>query len=761
MAEELRRSRAGPVRSRRLLRHVRDVMAGPGSGQSRLNEVVRTIAADMEVEVCSVYVMRPGDLLELFATEGLRPTAVRRTRLRVGEGVVGTIAAEARPYNLPEAALHPSFASRPETGEEAYHSMLGVPILRGGVVIGVLAVQSRQRRIYPAAEVEALQTAAMVLAELVAGGELVSRDEFRPTAASPLRPERYDGLALSPGLAMGAAVLHQRRLGIREMVAEDPEAELERLNEAVTRMHRALDDLLVSADLGTSGAPRDVLETFRMFAEDTGWLDRIAEAIRSGFTAEAAVQKVHEDMRARLAQVSDPYLRERLHDFDDLANRLLRHLSGEHGPTVRADLPEQFILVAGNLGPVELLDYDRGNLKGVVLEEGSTTAHATILARALDIPVVGRVHNVLANVEPGDRVIVDGDRSQVFIRPADEVAESFEQALKARADRRAAYAAMRDLPAETRDGARVALYLNAGLSVDLAALAETGAEGVGLYRTEIPFMARSAYPGVDDQAEIYREILDAAGEKPVLFRTLDIGSDKSLPYWGLRGEENPAMGWRAIRVSLDRPLMLRQQFRALVRAAAGRPLSVMFPMVAHVSEFIAARRLLWREVERERAAGVPVPEPLRAGVMFEVPALAWQLPELLARADFVSVGTNDLLQFLYASDRSNPSVADRYDPLSPPVLALLRSVVEHCAAARVPLSLCGEAAGRPIEAMALIGIGFRSISMPAPGIGPVKTMIRSLELGPLEQYLKTLYNLPDHSLRERIRAFAVDHGVTI
>lgn len=744
---------------RRLLARVRDVMGGPGSAQQRLDRVVEIIAADMVAEVCSVYVRRPGEVLELFATQGLKRSAVHQTRLRFGEGLIGDIAAHARPFALADAQEHPSFAYRPETGEEIYHSLMGVPILRGGRVIGVVAVQNRTRRHYTEEEIETLQTVAMVLAELVAGGELLSRQDLLPDDGEEATVLRLDGVTLNGGLGLGQAVLHQRHFVIESLVAEDPVAEHRRLGEAFADMHGAIDDLLDGETLADGGEHRDILESYRMIAEDAGWLARIEEAIDTGLTAEAAVQKVRNDIRARMRQVSDPYLRERVHDFDDLANRLMQHLLGGGRPAAQ-EMPENAIVVARSMGPAELLDYDATRLKGLVLEEGSPTAHVAIVARALEIPVVGHARGVLDQVEEDDPMIVDGDDAQVFIRPGEDVRETFHASLKAREEQKAHYQALRDEPPETTDGTRISLNINAGLMIDMAQLAETGADGVGLFRTEIPFMVQAEFPDVDTQREVYAKALDEAAGKPVVFRTLDVGGDKALPYWRNGGEDNPALGWRAIRVTLDHPAMLRRQFRALIQAAAGRELRVMFPMVAEVTEFDAARAILERELDLQAQRGL-VPATVAVGAMLEVPGLVFQLPALLPRVDFLSVGSNDMVQFLFASDRGNPRLAGRYDDLSPIMIEVLRTVVERCREADVPLSLCGEMAGRPVDAMALIGLGFRSLSMATPSIGPVKEMIRSLSARALTEYMATLTDAAEHSLRETLKAFARDHGVIV
>jgi phosphotransferase system enzyme I (PtsP) len=750
---------AAPTVSRRLLARLRDVMAGSGTAQERLDKVVTLIAADMVAEVCSSYVLRAGEVLELFATEGLKKSAVHKTRLRVGEGLVGDIAAHARPLALADAQAHPNFAYRPETGEEIYHSLMGVPIIRGGRVVGVLVVQNRTMRHYTDEEIETLETVAMVLAELVASGELVKRDELVQVDGNALLPLRVEGIRLNGGVGIGVAVLHQHRVTIRRLVAEDPEVELARLRSALTSIRTALDELFARPEL-RDGEHRDVLETYRMFTEDKGWLARIGEAIRTGLTAEAAVQKVHDDTRARMNQITDPYLRERLHDFEDLANRLLQHLSGDEGAT-KGELPENAVLIARTLGPMELFDYDPRRLRGLVLEEGSPTMHVAIVARAMDIPVVGRAKEVLDKVEPLDPMIVDGDNAQVFIRPPEDIRETFAQSLVVREQRIAGYAKLRDLPAITRDGIPVGIHMNAGLLLDLQHLHESGADGIGLYRTELPFMARSSLPDVAAQTLLYRKILDQAAGKPVVFRSLDVGGDKVLPYWNPSDEDNPALGWRSIRITLDRPAVLRHQLRALLRAAAGRELRIMFPMIAEVNELVQARRVLDIEVEHELRAGHPPPSKLLVGTMLEVPALAFQLDTLLPRVDFVSIGSNDLQQFLFAVDRGNPRISERYDPLAPAMVSFIRRIAHRCRDAGVSLSVCGEMAGRPLEAMTLIAAGVRTLSLSAPSIGPIKSMVRSLDVAAAEAYLDRLLNLPDRSLRDKLKDFAIDHGVVL
>jgi phosphotransferase system enzyme I (PtsP) len=750
---------AAPSGPRILLRRLREVMGGEGTAQARMDQLVTTIAANMVAEVCSIYLLRDG-VLELFATEGLNATAVHKTTLRIGEGLVGQIAQLAKPMALSEARSHPNFAARPETGEEDYHSLMGVPVLRGGRVVGVLVLQNRINRDYSADETEAMQTIAMVLAEMV-GGALREEVPGVGTFGTDGLPRRMAGLALNEGLARGVAVLHAPRIVVERHVADDVDVEARRLTTALKDLRVQVDGMLQAAIAEPGGESRDILETYRMFAHDKGWMARLHDAVQGGFTAEAAVERVQVENRARMSEISDAYLRERLHDLEDLSNRLMRHLT-HGGQMPDTDLPEQAVVVAWNMGPAELLDYDVDRVKALVLEEGSPTSHVAIVARALQIPVVGRLDNLLETVESGDDLVVDGDNAQLFVRPAADALKAFSANLEMRQARAAQYAALRDKPAISKDGTRIQLNLNAGLLADMPHLAGTGADGIGLYRTELHFMVRATLPTVSMQTEFYGRVLDQAGDRPVVFRTLDVGGDKMLPYLARHDDEqNPAMGWRAIRLSLDRPVLLRMQIRALLKAAASRPLSIMFPMIAEVAEFKAARQLLDREVERQHRMGEENPSNLRVGTMLEVPSLAWQLPALLPLVDFVSIGSNDLMQFLFAADRGNPRLANRYDELSPAALSLVRDIVKSCDAAKVPVSLCGEAAGRPVDAMAMLGLGLRSISMGAASVGAVKMMVRSLDLPSLQAFMADFYDSPEHSLRNALKKFAEEHNVAI
>jgi len=751
---------AGP---RVLLKRLREMMAEALEPQERLDRIVREIAQNMVAEVCSLYILRADSVLELYATEGLNPKAVHLAQLRLGQGLVGTIAASARPLNLTDAQKHPAFTYLPETGEEVYHSFLGVPVLRAGRTLGVLVVQNRTMRHYREDEVEALETVAMVVAEMIATGDLARLN--RPGIELDLRRSvSLKGIVFNEGIGLGHVILHEPRIVVTNLFNEDSERELERLEEALSSLRLSIDDMLSRRDVAFEGEHRAVLEAYRMFANDRGWVRRLEEAVRNGLTAEAAVEKVQSDMRARMLHMTDPYLRERMSDFDDLANRLLRQLMGRGPDAIAEIMPKDAILVARSMGAAELLDYPRERLRGLVLEEGAPTSHIVIVARAIGVPTVGQVKGVVSLAENGDAIIVDGEDGQVHLRPQADIEAAYAEKVRFRARRQQLYRELRHEPAVTKDGVPIELLMNAGLAVALPQLAQSGAAGIGLFRTELQFMVALTFPRVEAQERLYREVLDAADGKPVTFRTIDIGGDKVLPYFkSAQHEENPALGWRAIRLTLDRPALLRTQIRALLKAAGGRELKVMLPMVTLVDEIRQARAIIDREVRHLSRFAYLLPTSLKLGAMIEVPALLWQLDELMQAVDFVSVGSNDLFQFVTATDRGNTIVADRFDPLCVPFLRLLRQIVQAGQAGHTPVTLCGELAGRPISAMALLGVGFRSISMAAASIGPVKAMLRELPLQELTELMDRLLanHAAKHDIRAELTQFAARHDIPL
>lgn len=747
--------------ARSILTQLHEVMASRLHPQGKLNQVVEIIGETLNSEVCSIYLLREG-MLELFATRGLEQAAVHVTRMGVGEGLTGTIADKVQTLNLAEATAHPEFQYRPETGEDKFHSFAGVPIVRRQRAVGVLTVQHVDPRRYEEVEIEALQTVAMVLAEMIDNAGLVDGEDATGNNPSLSEPDSLQGLTLVKGLAAGFAVFHQPRINIEHTVAEDTEAERQRVYLAFDKMREQIDQMASLAEFGTGGESEAILEAYKMFAYDEGWSRRINEAIDSGLTAEAAIERVQQRTRMRMREIDDPLLADRMHDLEDLANRLLRIVSGQIGTAASAGLRDDAILIARNLGPAELLEYDKRRLKGVVLEEGSLTAHVVIVARAMGVPVIGRVRNARALIREGNHVLVDADQGLVTVRPSPSLLEAFEGRSAKSRERQAAYARLRDVEPFSRDGTRIRVMINAGLRDDIPMLKATGADGIGLFRTEFQFLVSAAMPQRERQTRLYRDVLEAAGDKPVVFRTVDIGGDKSLPY--LRSEtsdhdENPAMGWRALRLALEREGLMKVQARALLEASSGRTLNVMFPMVSEPWEFDAAKAVFDGQLAFLRKRKKALPDAIRYGVMLEVPSLAEQLDILLPKLSFISVGTNDLTQFLFAADRANPKLAERYDWLSPSILRFLRRVVLGTTGHPVDLTVCGEMGGRRLEALALLGLGIRRLSITPAAVGPIKELVRKVDLEEIGEAMNGWLIAPPPNMRQAMEEWAAERGI--
>ncbi|MCB1506469.1 MAG: phosphoenolpyruvate--protein phosphotransferase [Hyphomicrobiaceae bacterium] len=743
-----------------IMRRLREIMGEAGDGQSRLDKIVRHVAGVMVAEVCSIYLKRRDGSLELFATEGLNPAAVHTTRLKRAEGLVGRCAELGQPVNEPDAQHHPAFSYRPETGEEVYHSLLAVPIVRSGQVLGVLVIQNHAFREYSDDDLETLQATAMVVAEHLVSGAVANAEadaEISRSLAAVIKGE-----VLSEGIALGHVVLHEPRIVVTKLTADDPVLELRRLESAINELRSGLDELLGHEHLASDGDHRDVLEAYRMFANDRGWERRLREAVQSGLTADGAVERVQNSSRARMLRNADPYWQERQRDFDDLSDRMLRILAGRTaGANMPLEMPADTVLVARTMGPAELLDYDPAKLRGLIVEDGSAQSHVAVVAKALGIPAIGQAIGVVDHVSPGDAAIIDAETGEVHLRPLPDVISAFSDKVRFRARRQKKYDALRNRKAVTKDGQRVELNINAGLLYDLSHLEESGADGIGLFRTELQFMVSHTFPRLERQAQSYKQVIDAALGKPIVFRALDIGGDKVLPYLRQVKEENPAIGWRAIRMSLDRPGLFRTQVRALLKATAGGELRLMVPMITTAAEMVEVKELFDRELGHIRRKGMPSPERVKLGAMLEVPSLLFELDDLFKTVDFVSIGSNDLMQFMFAADRTNALVASRYDVLAAAPLRALKQVVDSSRRHNVPLTVCGEMAGRPLEALALIGLGVRSISMAPAAVGSVKAMILSLDASEVESELDRLISRGEKNIRKALSRFARKAGIEV
>ena len=727
--------------SRKLLGRLRDAMAGDDAGQARLDKITHLIATSMGCEVCSIYLFRDEDTLELCATEGLNKDAVHQTRMKMGEGLVGRVAKQRRIVNTPDAPQAKGFRYMAETGEEIFSSFLGVPIQRLGDTLGVLVVQSKIAREFNPDEVYALEVVAMVLAEMTELGAFVG--EGAAMSARHSQPVLLRGTVAQEGVAEGHIWLHEPRVVVSNLISDDPEVEALRLTEAVDTLRLSVDQMMTMA-LGDKDQ-QEVIETYRMFANSKSWMARMQADIAQGLSAEAAVEKEQSLARSRIGNSADNYLRERMSDLDDLSNRLLRILTGQ-GRDTGAEMPADPILVARNIGPAELLEYGRA-LRGIVLEQGSVGSHAAIVARALAIPLIvhaGRITNEALN---GDHVMIDGEQGIVHLRPEDTVATAFRDKIAMQAAAQERYASIRDKPAETKCGNIIGLHMNAGLMADLPSLDGSGAEGVGLFRTELQFLVRNQMPRRSELSVLYRRVLDAAKGKRVVFRTLDIGSDKVLPYMKPNDEPNPALGWRAIRVGLDKPGIMQMQLQALMRAADGGPLTVMFPFVAQFEEYREARTQVDKTLAREAKLGHKLPSSIEVGAMLETPSLAFAPDKFFEEVEFLSIGGNDLKQFFFAADRENERVRKRYDTLNVSFLTFLEGIVKRCEATGTPLSFCGEDAGRPVEALCFAAIGFRTLSMRPASIGPVKSLLRRCDLGEVRAVIEAARIRGDMSVR--------------
>ncbi len=741
------------VNSRTLLQNLRDTLAEDGDGQERLDHITQLVSESMETEVCSIYLRRDRQTLELCATEGLNKEAVHQTRMRVGEGLVGRVAKRAAPINTENAPQEKGFRYMAETGEELFSSLLGVPIQRLGEVLGVLVVQSKDARKYSDDEVYALEVVAMVIAEMKELGAFTGEGEAM--TAPHQRAHLFRGGSAQEGAARGVVLLHDPKIVITNPVADDPDVEKARLNDAIQQLRLNV-DVLLSANQNEDKEQIEVMESYRMFANSRGWVARLEASIDSGLAAEVAVEKEQSATRARMSRVPDPYLRERLHDLDDLSNRLLRLLTGQ-GRAAGDSVPDNAVLVASNIGPAELLEYGK-KIKGLVLEHGSVGSHAAIIARAWAIPMVIHADNITREALNGDEILVDGDQGIAHLRPDESVTNAFKDKIAMLAEAQQKYVAIRDEPAETLDGIKIGMQMNAGLMADLPSLPTSGAEGVGLFRTELQFLLRNSMPKRNDLASLYGRVFDAAGDLPVNFRTLDIGSDKVLPYLQPEDEPNPAMGWRAIRVGLDKKGIMQMQLQAFIRAAKGRPLRVMFPFIAQYGEFQDAKAVLGAVLRNEERLGHVMPADVKVGAMLETPSLAFAPDQFFEECDFISIGGNDLKQFFYAADRENERVRRRYDTLNVSFMRFIGQISDRCDSLGTPVSFCGEDAGRPIEAMCFAAMGLRNLSMRPASIGPVKHMLRRTNLSEARAMMDEAMVSGEQSIRGHVMDWLKSRG---
>ena len=730
-----------------LLQRLQGILSEFDDGQTRLDNMVIEIAKALESDVCSIYLMRDTSTLELCATTGFRLDAIHVAQMRLGEGLVGQIAQDRRIINAANASKVPGFRYIPETGEEIFTSFLGVPLLQQGEPRGVLVVRSKESRRYSASAVESLQIVTAALSDMAELGKFASPGHSFTTPHT--YAANFRGTVGQEGIAEGRVLLHEPRVLVSNPVAEDPEKEIQRLRAALSELQSTIDRFADIAQQESKDENWEIFTAYQMFARSRGWVSRLEDNILSGLSAEASVEKEQSKARAKMRK-AEPFIAERLHDLDDLANRLLRILTGQDKSGT--EIPSDPILVARNIGAAELFEYGR-QLKGIVLEEGSFGSHASIIARSMGIPLLLQVKGLVNEALNGDPIFVDseGKTGQVYLRPDENMAAALHNKFTLRQQTQKFYTNLRDLPAQTRDKVMISLHMNAGVTSDLPSLVMSGAEGVGLYRTELQFLSSRSVPKRQMLVDQYSHVLDSAKGRPVCFRTVDIGSDKILPYAKQHTREaNPAMGWRAIRISLDRHGLFKMQLQALIRGSKGRPISVMFPMIAEADEFFQAKEFFLNTIAADRSKGYKIPSEIQIGAVLETPSLAFAPDGFFQEADFISIGGNDLQQFFFAADRTNERVRSRYSTLSVSYLSLIEHITARCDAFNRPVSYCGEAAGIPLEAVCLAAAGVQKLSMRAFSIGRVKHLLRQTDLSEVRAAIHRARNDSLTSVRDYV-----------
>ncbi len=698
-----------------------------------LEIIVAEVKAALEVDVCSILLKdQVSEELVLMATRGLTPEAVGKVSLLPGEGLSGLVAVRAEPLNLTGASHHPSYRYFPETGEEKYEAFLGVPIIHHRQLLGVLTLQQSDGRF--SEEIETfLITIAAQLAGAIAHAESSGGSSAREWHEKGRR-QVVKGLAGAPGVAIGQAMLLDGSIDL-ESVIDKPVADIPG---EVTRFKQALqqvkDDLNRMLDALVDQIPdeeRAIFDAYLMLLDGRSFSNAIIGKVEAGNWAPGAIRDVVDEHVQSFKAMDDPYLRERADDIRDLGRRVLQRLvdSKQQGQQLLGDT----ILVANEVTASMIAEFPLEHLRGVVSRRGSVTSHTAILARALNIPAVLGVGDLpLASVS-GCELIVDGDAGEVHLQPSEELILAYRRRQERDNRYSAELSSIRELPAETTDGHTIRLYANTGLLADIQPARNSGSEGIGLYRTEYPFMTRDRFPGEEEQYRLYRNVLETFAGQPVTMRTLDIGGDKALPYFPIE-EDNPFLGWRGIRFTLDHPEIFLVQIRAMLRANAGMGnLRIMLPMITHLTE-LDDSLILIQQAYKELCEELGEIEMPQIGVMIEVPSAVYQVNEILQRVDFLSVGSNDLTQYLLAVDRNNPRVASLYNSLHPAVLMALRQISDAGRAVGKEVSICGEMAGDPVAVLLMLGMGITSFSTNASSLPKVKWVVRRISLEEAQGY---------------------------
>lgn len=708
----------------------------------KLGKILKSFVSATKAQSAILYATVDENYLEMM---GEYHAENYKTNIRYNEDYIGKSAATKRPQQ--------------EINKGLNVSMISVPVLRANITIGALVITKSGDDGFDESEAELVETLALSLPDLFSTNAFTEyRNQIIREKGIVVR-DALHGVSLNKGYGVGKAVFHRRHRDLVNIFAENIELEKSKLAEGRERMVKYIDTKMAQAD-SSIGNTAEIMEAYKMFALDKGWYKKISADIDKGYTAEAAVEHVYEDMWNKLSATNDQYLRERLYDLRDVSDRLRAFIAGEEESfQVQAD--EDIIIIAQTMGPADLMDYSYEHIRGLIIEDCTPTMHVVIVAKALNIPVIAKIHGVLKEIKIGETIAVNGEEAMVYVRPSARLINDYQKKSTGIKKVFAELNKIKDLPTETLDGVKINLAMNYGLDLDYEYIKPTKCSGIGLYRTEITFMSADKMPDVESQERQYKKLFDAMGNKKIIFRSLDVGSDKFLPYWGELKEENPALGWRSIRITLDRRAILKRQIRAMLRAAADKELNVMFPMVSSLQEFLEAKETLMLEYEREKQRKNPTAKKVNVGIMIEVPSVLFQLDELLQQVDFVSVGTNDLYQFVFACDRGNPRLSDRYDVLSAPFLKLMKLIVDKSNQYKVYCSVCGEMAGNPLEAMVLIGLGYRNLSVSGASYAKVKKMIMSMKEEDVEDYVKSLLKSPKNSIRQQLLAYAYDHAIAI
>ena len=711
------------------------------SNRSGLSLIAKVIAEELSADATELYVKADDVTLELV---GSSQEDVKSGTVRIGIGLVGKVGADNQI----------SFLS----GKKNFQ--IAAPIKRWGKITGVLHVKYNASHRYNEKEAESLETICMFLSEYLASEDVLAEVKKIIKSRGIISKDKLKGTVVNHGYGIGSAVVHHRRKAVTDVFAKDKEVELKKLDEARQRMNKDL-DAKFNQEAISGGEHIEILDAYRMIANDKGWYKRITNHINLGLTAEASVEQAYQEMQQRLSGTTDVYLKERLHDLRDIADRLRLYLSGEDCNSKANNDYQDIVIIATSMGPADLMDYDYKKIRALIIEECTPTMHVAIVAKTLNVPVIANIEGLFKEVKEGSLIAVDGKDGAVTVNPSKSVIEKITQKIEEKNEEKRQIEKLRKLKSKTKDKKRVNLYINIGMDFDFDNIKNTECDGVGLYRTEIPFMSAEKMPNIATQVDCYKRLYSAANGKKVIFRSLDVGSDKLLPYWNSITEENPAIGWRSIRITLDRRAILRKQMRAFIRASSGKELNVMFPMISNLDEFMEAKETFMFAYEREKRTGMEMPAKVNLGMMIEVPSVVFQLREILKYCDFISVGTNDLYQFFFACDRGNPRLDGRYDVLSAPFLNLLKKIIKEANNAGVLCSVCGEMASSPLDAMALIGLGFRHLSVSSASYGKVKAMIRSLSAEGIEDYLDSILSSSRRTLRPQLKAYAADHAIDI